>query len=174
MKGTNGAMYGIAVRNDIGLWLLARVRRSRSGDVYFLIQTAETTRDVHASYHESGERHLRSYGWKHFATQLQRPDASFRGVETIFALALPPGQASSPVPCVAEEFDQVFEIPESDLPADEDHALVVDLTGKGGEPSLGPWREIVVRYRITDRVPWIVITVWRGLDIVRGSAEAAR
>lgn len=47
-------------------WLLARVRRSRSGDVYFLIQSTDTKRDVHASYHQSGERHLRSSGWKQF------------------------------------------------------------------------------------------------------------
>ena len=95
MREANGAVYGIAVRDDDGLWLLARIRRSRDGDVYYMEQSADPAVDFHVSYHNSGIRHLRSYGWKRFVSQLQRPDASFRGVETVFASGFPPGEARS-------------------------------------------------------------------------------
>jgi hypothetical protein len=101
----------LSSRVKSGLWLLARIRRT-AGNFYFLIQRDTQDWDPHASYHESGISQVRSYKWKHFATQKQTPDASFRGVATLFSMGISPGEeAVYKTPCDAWKFDDVFEIP---------------------------------------------------------------
>ena len=160
----DGTIYAVAIRNGDGLWLLARIRRSRTGDIYFLIPRDAPDWNPHASYHQSGASHVRSYNWKHLSTQRQKPDASFRGVETVFALAIPPGEAAlHKTPCVTGEFNDVFEIPSEQFPQGEHHTLVVDLVEPGKTPALGPWRDMVVQKSFQDAVPWILATLWRGM-----------
>jgi hypothetical protein len=157
-------LYAIAIRSGDGLWLLARVRRSQAGDVYFLIPRDEPSWNPHASYHQSGISQVRSYRWKHFITQRQRPDGSFRGVETVFVLAIQPGEAYlHRIACIAKKFNGVFEIPIDHSPQDEHHTLVVDLIEPGIAAAPGPWREIVLQKAFQDAVPWILVTLWRGL-----------
>src|SRR5271167_1429715 len=97
----DGTMYGVAVRDDNGVRLLARVRRSEAWDIYFLVPRDDPNLNVHASYHQSGTWHVRSSGWKHLTTQRQQPGSSFRGVETVFALPFQPGElAFHTTPCV--------------------------------------------------------------------------
>ncbi|PYO03848.1 MAG: hypothetical protein DMD89_01070 [Candidatus Rokuibacteriota bacterium] len=123
-------MYAVAIRDDVGLWLLCRVRRSSRGDVYVLFPRSDPDWNPHASYHRDGTRHVRSHGGKYIEDQSQRPDASFRGTESVFALAIQPGEpAMFNTPCDPAEFADVFAIPRRDLPLDEHHTLAVDLVG---------------------------------------------
>ena len=158
-------MYAVAIRNGNGLWLLARIRRSRSG-VYFLMQRDDPDWDPHASYHQDGTSHVRSYEWTHFETQRQKPDASFRGVETVFAMAIQPGEAALyKIPCDAGKFNHVFEIPIEQFPRGEHHTLSVDLVEPGKTAAPEPWKEIVVQKSFQDAAPWILATLWRGMAL---------
>lgn len=157
-------MYAVALRADDGLWLLARIRRWDTGDVYYLMPRADPELNAHASYHSSGITHLRSYEWKRFSTQRQKPDPSFKGTECVFAEAFQPGDVSRcRTPCDASQFDAVFEIPIDNFPPDQHHTLVVDLVAPGAGPSSGPWTQIVMQEHFRDTVPWISVTLWRGL-----------
>ncbi len=161
---SDGTMYAVAVRDDNGLRLLARVRRSKAGDIYFLIPRDDPDWNPHASYHQSGASFVRSYKWKHLSTQRQKPNCTFRGVKTVFALAIQPGEvALHTTPCVVGEFNEVFEIPSNQFPQAEHHTLVVDLVEPGNSAAAGPWKEIVLQKSFQDAVPWILITLWRGM-----------
>ncbi len=157
-------MFGVAVRDDSGLRLLASVCRSKAGDVYFLIPRDDPEWNVHASYHESGESHVRSYRWTYLRTRRQRPNSSFHGAECVFALAIPPGEvALHTTPYDVREFNDIFEIPNNQFRPAEHHTLVVDLIEPGAAATGGTWKEIVLQKTIQDAVPWILITLWRGI-----------
>ena len=163
-KPRDDVMYAAALRADDGLWLLARIRRSKSGDVYYLMPRDDPDWNSHASYHKNGASHVRSYHWKNVPSQRQKPDASFQGVETVLSEAFNAGDVlHHRTPCDAEEFDQVFEIPIDKFPPDEHHTLAVDLVAPGGSAAPGPWKEMVIQKSFQDAVPWILVTVWRGL-----------
>lgn len=144
-------MYAVALRGHDGLWLLARIRRSRAGDVYFLIPRDDPDWNPHASYHRSGASLLRSYKGKHVSSQRQEPDASFQGVETVLSLAIQLGEADlHRTPCIPDEFTKVFEIPRVQFLANEHHTLAVDLVEPGKNAAPGPWKDIVVQKSFQD------------------------
>lgn len=160
----NERLYAVALRDSEGLWLLSRIRRSRKGDVYVLFPRDEPGWNPHASYHHDGTRHVRSHGGRYLVDQRPRPDATtFRGVESVFALALPPGDvALIRTPCQTHEFSDVFEIGREHLPLEESHALAVDLVEPGHGALAGRWREVVTQQSFRDAVPWVLVTLWRG------------
>ncbi len=161
-----GPMYAVAVREHTDLWLLCRIRRSSKGDVYVLFPRDEPSWDPHASYHKDGSRHVRSHGGKYLTNQCQKPDESFRGAESVFALAIQPGEAGMlNVPCAPGDFSDVFEIAGEQLPREEHHTLAVDLVEPGTGATAGPWREIVIQKSFRDALPWILVTLWRGLTL---------
>jgi hypothetical protein len=45
---SDGTMYAVALRAPDGLWLLARIRRSKAGDVYYLIPRDDPEWNPHA------------------------------------------------------------------------------------------------------------------------------
>jgi len=158
-------MYAVAIRDGNDLWLLARIRRTGS-NVYFLMQRDDPGWNPHASYHESGISHVRSYKWKHFDGQGQRLDPSFRGVATVFSMGISPGEeASYKTPCDAGKFDDVFQIPIGQVLPGEPHTLVTDIIEPGMAAAPGPWQTIVIQKSFQDAVPWILVTIWRGLAI---------
>ncbi len=164
MTAPQNWMYAVAVRDDPHLRLLCRIRRSRTGDVYFLIPREEFMGNPHASYHRSGTRQVRSYDGKNFVSHLQKPDESFQGTEGLFALAIPPGAVSlHSVLCAPEEFSEIFEISSAQLPTEDHHTLAVDLIQPGylAIPVLG--KEILVQRCFQDASPWILVTLWRGM-----------
>ena len=152
--GVEGFMYAVAVRDREDLWLLCRVRRSRERDVYVLLPRDEPGWDPHASYHQDGVRHVRSQGGRYLVDQRQRPDETFRGAESVFALAVQPGEvALLQTPCKSEQFSDVFEIGREHFPLEEHHALAVDLVEPGHDALTGPWREVVLQKSFRDAVP---------------------
>lgn len=160
-------MYAVAVRDREDLWLLCRIRRSRRGDIYVLLPRDEPGWDPHASYHQDGMRHVRSHNGRYQLDQRQRPDASFQGADSVFALAVQPGEVVGllKTPCTPEQFSDVCEINRKRLPVEEHHALAVDLVEPGYEALAGPWREVVVQKWFRDAVPWILVTLWRGFTL---------
>lgn len=162
-KPSKGAMYAVAIRDGNDLWLLARIRRTGI-NVYFLMQRDTPDWDPHASYHQSGTSQVRSYDWTYFKTQKQRPDASFRGVATVFAMGIAVGEeALHKTPCDAGKFDDVFEIPIEQFVPGEPHTLVADIVEPGMVAAPGPWQHIVTQKTFKDAVPWILVTLWSGL-----------
>lgn len=159
-----GSMYAVAIRDHEDLRLVCRIRRSPGRDVYVLFPRDEPGWDPHASYHRDGVRHVRAHGGRYLVDQRQRPDESFRGAESVFALALQPGEVPRlKTPCRTDRFSEVFEIAGENFPPEEHHTLVVDLVEPGHGALAGPWREVVAQRSFRDNVPWILVTLWRGL-----------
>ncbi len=156
-------MYAIAVREDPHLRLLCRIRRSRSGDVYFLIPRQDPVLECHASYHRDGTRHVKSCGGKCFISHLRKPDEFFRGTEALFALAIQPGEVPlHTIPCEPEKYSELFEIGSEQLPPEHHYTLAVDLVEPGCSmiPVLG--KQIVAQMSFRDASPWILVTIWKG------------
>ncbi|MGH2372971.1 MAG: hypothetical protein ACRDIC_05770 [bacterium] len=85
-------------------------------------------------------------------------------METVLSLAIQPGEAAlHRTPCVPGEFTEVVEIPREQFLDDEHHTLAVDLIEPGNNAAPGPWKEIVVQKSFQDAVPWILVTLWRGM-----------
>lgn len=166
MSGLKGKMYAVAVRDGGDLRLLSSIRRSIDGDVYFLIPRSKVNWKLHASYHKSGEFHIRSGRSKLLPTKQRPPDASFRGTEGVFASAIQPGELPLyRTPFNVAEFDDVFEISISDFPSYEHHTLSVDLVEPGNGPTTGPWKKLVHQKCFQDTVPWILVSFWRGIGL---------
>jgi hypothetical protein len=184
----NRRMYAVAIRDIDGLWLLERISCSMGlkGGVSVLPPrddprfAAEATWtpcltpwNPHVTYHRNGQLHFRSYSGKpieakpFLITQRQRLNASFHGIEPVFALPIQPGAAIlHRTRCIAGRFDGVFEIPIEQFPEQEHHTLAVDLVEYGkSTPYLGPWQHVIVQKSFQDLVPEISIlaTLWRGM-----------
>jgi len=156
-------MYAAAILDEKGLWLLARIKRSKSG-IYFLMQRDTPDWNPHASHHAKGVSHVRSYDWTHFETQRQRLDGSFRGVQTLFSMGISTAEeALYNIPCDAAKFDDVFQIPRDQFVAGEPHTLVADIIEPGQAAAPGPWKNIAIQRTYNDAVPWILVTLWSGL-----------
>ncbi len=164
MAAFQDLVYAVAVRHNADLWLLCRIRRSPRGDVYFRIPRDEPDWDPHASYHQDGTRHVKSHDCRYIISNLQRPDQFFRGTESLYAMAIQPGEVTLlQTPCMPEEFSEVFEIDHPQIPPEEHHTLAVDLVepGYSAIPVLG--REAIVQRTFSDASPWILVTLWRGM-----------
>ena len=59
-----GQKYGVALRDESGLWLTLWIRCAPKGDVYILYPRGEQKWDPHASYHHDGTFHQKSHGRK--------------------------------------------------------------------------------------------------------------
>ncbi len=172
----------MAIRDADGLWLFARISRAIDGSVSVSPPrddrrfSAEMTGtplltpwNPHATYHASGEWHIRSYKDKPLkakpllSTQRQKLDTSFRGAETVWPLEIQAGEAAShDTPYTAGNFNGVFEIPIEKIPQGEHHTVVVDLVepGKSATPRCG--QKIVDQKTFRRDIPWILVTLWRG------------
>lgn len=160
---TSADTYAVSVSNGGSKLLLCRLRRAPTG-IYFLIPLEDPRRDVHASYHVDGKRHVKSYGGKMFVTQCQRLDGPWRGAESLFALAIQPGEeARLTIACQPATFAGVLDIPYNTFSPGHHHTLTVDLVEPGHAALPGPWREIVWQATVNDAVPWLLVTLWRGL-----------
>ena len=113
--------------------------------------------------------HVKSYGDKMFSTQRQRLDGHFHGAEPLFALAIPPGDESQlTIPCVPKQFAGVFELGPEHFCSGSHHTLTVDLVDPYSGALPGPWQEQIWQESIRDAMPWILVTLWRGLSGEKG------
>ncbi len=83
-KKTAERMFAVAIRDGVDLFLWIRLRRSKTGDIYYMFPTGRTGSDwerwdPHGSLHKDGRFHSKSYGQKIFPQQRQKPDSNFKG-----------------------------------------------------------------------------------------------
>jgi hypothetical protein len=70
--------YAVAIRDGSDLWLTLWVRCSPKGEVSIMYPRGDREWDAHASYHEDGTLHQKSYGRVVMAVKRQ-PLATFKG-----------------------------------------------------------------------------------------------
>jgi hypothetical protein len=116
--------------------------------------------DGHDSYHVSGQRHSKSYGKKFMVTQGQPLNANFRGTEHVIETSVSPGAARAiGVHCKVEKFNDIFEIPVTDLRPRQPNMhmrLSVDLTICKPIPIMGK----IIQQKSFPGFPQIVVTLY--------------
>jgi len=139
-------LYAVAVRIGSDLHLLGRVRRWVKGEYFFAMQRTNVMGrgapnwDPHASYHRSGQLHVKSHGAQVIVTQLQKPDASFSGTEQLYAMAILPGEpALFPILLDPASYTDIFELPSAHFSPGDSYTLAVNLVSPGftAIPQLG-------------------------------------
>lgn len=69
------------------------------------------------------------------------------------------------VPCVATQFDAIFEIPVGELrPEHYRTGLSVDLVEPGAPPIIPPTARVVRQSVFDDMIPWIMLTLYEDQD----------
>ena len=151
----------IAVR-DGTLFLIARVQRAATGDVYVNHRRPGRKWKPHSSYHASGEHHHVTFGKKpaHAIRQAQKPDFDFKGAEPVAAFVVSPTEHKAVnSPCDPAKYDAVFEIAADSLLADGRSRIHVDFVEPGRSPTLPAMGESILQQQdYRDTVPWIVLT----------------
>ena len=152
--------YAVAVRDGEELYLLIIVNREGDNVYVNSLRPAVPEWNPHASYHASGQHHVKSFNHRSFVRCRQRPDQNFRGIAAVEHLVIgPSNHRAINWPCRLSDFHDVFEIAQCDLP--KAGRLCVDLAEPGaapGMPFLGA--KIVRQASFKDRVPWILVTLW--------------
>jgi hypothetical protein len=167
-----GSLFAIVIKDAEGPRLVARVARRALG-VYYLIPRnaedfaieADENWDPHASYHADGTLHVKSFNALVLTPVKKQPlDRSFSGGEPLFAQSFQPGElVALPSLTDVSRYLNIFEIPRDLVDATEHHTLAVDLLSPGTDRLPGPWQQVVTEHSFTDDVPWIHVTLWRGL-----------
>jgi hypothetical protein len=166
------ALYAIAIKDALGLHLVARVARRPSGIYYLIPRDAKSFQidsdenwDPHASYHVDGTHHVKSFGQILMTRTKRQPlDNAFSGAEPLFAQSFQSGDLQNlSLLSNASVFADVFAIPADRITSGNQYALAVDLLASGARRFEGPWLEAVLEYTFKDALPWIHATLWRGL-----------
>ncbi len=151
------------------MWL--RIRRNPKGEVFVMFPTGSSRKehgewDPHASWHADGTVYEKSHNHKMVARKRQKPDANFRGTEHFTAR---PIAAREPrafgVSCNPADFDDVFEIPVTDLSGQMYRtAVAIDLSQPSGLPITPsgalPKSRIIRQHVFRDAEPWIIATLY--------------
>ena len=95
-------------------------------------------------------------------TPRQKPDRTFRGIQNIVTTGLSSDEPRKiNAPYDTDEFDNLFEIPITDIrPEKYRTSMSFDLAEKGGGPSILPGAKILHQFKIVDREPWILVTLF--------------
>jgi hypothetical protein len=165
---TNDTRFAVAVRDGEHLWLFLWLKRDAKGDVYVFWPRDREGWNPHASYHESGRLHHKSYDNAFFLRKRQKPDAAFSGTEPIVTTPIYlDGLRANNKPCRSMTYTGgVFEIGMAEIsPTSKDcrTSIAVDIVAPGAPPLAQPWSEIVRQHVFTDALPHISVTLW-GLD----------
>lgn len=156
-------LYAVAVRDSVDLILFLSVCRAPQGDVYINFpRDYEPGFKPHSSFHASGQHHQKSFGNKFGVRHCQRPDAEFRGTENIVTTGISIEDLHADnTPCLAESFDDVFEISFVDLRPEKYLTYIsVDISESNGESIITPGGTIIRQAVYQDFVPWIIVTLF--------------
>jgi len=155
--------YCIAVRTKMELLQRYSITRSVEGDVYFNFLGSEPEHAPHNSKHASGISHHKSYGHKIFVKSGQKPNADYKGAETIASTSISSTDTEAiHLICNPSEYSEIMEIPESLVSSGQAKLLSVDIV----EPGEKPWvstdqHSRVLRQKIfKQQVPWIVVSLY--------------
>jgi hypothetical protein len=156
-------MFAVAVRDGADLFLVLSICRGPQGDVYVNFpRDHEPDWKPHSSYHASGQHHQKSFGHKALVHHRQKPNANFSGTENVVTtgIALDEPRAINK-PCDVADFQEVFEIPLSELRPEQYRTLVsVDMTEPSGQPIITPGATVIRQAVFKDAVPWILVTLF--------------
>jgi hypothetical protein len=158
---TQNRMYAVAVRDGAELFLICRIRRTVTGDVYVLPPRHDPRWNPHVTYHATGHAHANPDDPPYHVSHWQRPGTDFQGTRAMGTMAI---TASEPrlinAPCKVEDYADVFEISVSEFrPEMGGTMLSVDLTAPSGQPSIAPGVRVLRQAIFQDATPWIMITV---------------
>lgn len=159
--------YAVAVRDREDLLLFLAICRAPDGDVYVNFpRDYEPDWKPHSSYHASGQHHHKSFGYKAPVRYRPKPDASFRGTENVVTTGIASDEPRAiSTPCHSASFEDVFEIPLSDLRADKYRTFVsVDISDRDGKPIITPGAKVIRHAVFKDAVPWILVTLFDTSD----------
>ena len=154
--------------------LVARVVRRTSG-IYYLIPRdygafgieSEKKWNLHASYHASGVRQIKSQNQAWGKDKRQPLGAEFTGVEDLFTQSFCPGDLDrEQTEICASDFDDIYVLQTEHLRPSDGACLRVALCEPSHSSEWSPVDgEEIARYLSRDATPWIELTVWRvGFD----------
>ena len=155
--------YAVAVRNGENLFLFLSICRAPQGDVYVnWPRRYEPDWNPHSSYHASGQYHHKSFGHKALVRHRPKPDANLPDTENVVTTGIASDEPSAVnTPCRPESFEDVFEIPLSDLRPEKYRTFVsVDISDRDGEPIITPGATVIRQAVFRDSVPWICVTLF--------------
>jgi hypothetical protein len=158
----NELLYAIAVNEASDLWLTLCVRRSAKPE-YFVMLPRNNRRgwDPHASYHNDGRLHQKSYNKKLQVFQRQIPGPKFQGTENMLMTSLDLEDTRSvKVLCDPGLFNGVLEIP-GEVLRQGHHIVAVDLTDANGTALAQSGFQIVIQRRFSEAFPEVLLTLWR-------------
>jgi hypothetical protein len=110
-------MIAVAIQDGEDLFLWLRIRRARSGEIYYTFPTGRSEPewkkwDPHGSLHADGRSHNKSFDRKISSQQRQKPDADFKGTVNFVTR---PIAANEPrdfgVVCDKTKFTEAMELP---------------------------------------------------------------
>ena len=154
-------MYAVAVRDGPELFLVCRIRRTVTGDVYVLPPRPDPAWHLHVTYHACSHARANPDTPPYHVSHWHRSGTHSQGVRPMSAMGM---TASGPrlthAPCQVEDYADVFEIAVSDLRPDPGGTMLsVDLTAPSGQPSLAPGARVLRQAIFRDATPWIMITL---------------
>jgi hypothetical protein len=168
-------MFAVAVRDEADLFLWIRLRRARTGDIYYMFPTGRDSPDwkrwdPHGSYHKDGTSfHHKSFDRKIFPAQKhQKPDSNFKGTKQMVSrpISCDEPRAFGEV-CDPTRFDDIMEVPISLISHKKYETMIaVDLTEPDGAPIITPGANILVQRAFNDSIPWILVTLFANPPIL--------
>jgi hypothetical protein len=158
---TQSRMYAVAVRDGPQLFLVCRIRRSVTGDVYVLPPRPDPNWSLHVTYHATGHAHANPHDPPYHVSHWQRPGTHFEGTRPMSTMAIAAGAPRlTDMPCRVEDYADVFEISVSDLRPEMGRTMLsVDLTAPSGQPIIPTSARVLRQAIFQDASPWITITL---------------
>jgi hypothetical protein len=158
---TQSCMYAVAVRDGPELFLVCRIRRTVTGDVYVLPPRPDPHWNPHVTYHATGHAQVKHDDPPYHVSHWQRPGTHFEGTRPMSTMGIAAGEPRlTNMPCKVEDYADVFEISVSDLrPEIGRTMLALDLTGPSGQPVIPAGARVLRQAVFQDASPWIMITL---------------
>jgi len=153
----NENRYAVAIREGSNLWLTLWVTRSPKGEFFVLVPRAQRKWTPHASYHQSGSHHMKSYDHVSVRRQGQPLTGPFKGTVNLGCFG---GHATNLATCDPALFDGVVEVAPGVL-GPTLGTVCVDLVEPGCQPVTAlPAHKIVQREVFTNLEPHVVLTIY--------------
>jgi len=182
--GDRDRNFAVAVRDGVDLYLVLHIRRSWKGEFVLMWRGRERPWDAplwdpHATFHRDGELHHKSFGCEYGEQRLQKPDASFTGIQQFTQTPVVAGDGRAlNVHWEPAKFDRIFEFPDQPLHTSLGNPswISIDVTDAGTTPQPIPelgQRTIKQEILYEESVPYLWATLFELAPVkVETGAEA--
>jgi hypothetical protein len=160
--------YAVTVRKEAGVFQFFDITRTADGQIFFRYPAPPAARHwrPHTSVHRNGQVHEKDFGQEFMPRHVCKPDASFRGTETITRLVMRPEQWAN----IGQDFDpndfsDTFEIGTNKVAEPHWTHLQLDLVQPGVQPVLPHSAHVIQQGFFRDQSPWIAVTLLDASDI---------